>query len=190
MTSFDLSWTPAGGLNSTAQQVQYKAASSSTWLVAATLSATANFYTISGLADSTIYDFKVVNMCSYGGPTPGIPFQTINIVCPTVTVTPTYNSVSFSFTDLGGSVTEYRVDLLNSAGSSVLAFKTVTASGGTVADNFTGLTFSTNYNLRITPKAGTYTKQCPLIPFSTAALPSCSFPTGLSVVIDEDGSSS
>jgi hypothetical protein len=185
MASFDLSWTPAGGLNSTAQQVQYKAATSSTWIPVASLSATANSYTLPGLADNTIYDFSIVNICTFGGPTAGVSFQTISIVCPTVTTTPSYNSVSFNFDSLGGSVTEYRVDLMNGAGNSTIAFKTITSSSGTVADSFTGLDFSTNYNLRITPKAGTYTKQCPLVPFATAALPTCSAPTSLTVEIDD-----
>lgn len=190
MTSFDLNWTPAGGLNSTGQQVQYKAAVSSTWIVATTLNASADSYTISDLNDNTIYDFRIVNMCSYGGPTPGSSFQTINFVCPTIIVTPTYNSVSFSFTHLGGSVTQYRVDLLNGAGTSTIAFKTISSPSGTVADSFTGLSTETNYQLRLTPKAGTFSEQCPLEPFTTAPYPTCNIPADLTVEINEEGSSS
>lgn len=182
MSSFDLSWTPAGGLNSTGQQVQYKVSSSSTWLVATTLSASANFYTVESLLENTIYDFRVVNMCSFGGPTPGSAFQTIDFVCPDdVTITPTFNSVSFSFSHVGGNVTEYRVDLLNAAGSSVIAFKTITSPGSTVTDSFTGLSNETNYKLRIIPKAGSYTESCALEAFATSALPVCNLPSGLTV---------
>jgi hypothetical protein len=185
MSAFDLSWTPAGGLNSTAQQVQYKLSSSSTWLVAGTLSASANSYTVDDLDENTIYDFRIINMCSYGGPTPGAPFQTIDFVCPEVTITTTYNSVSFSFAHVGGSVTEYRVDLLNAAGSSIIAFKNITSPGSTVANSFTGLSNETNYKLRITLKTGTYTEQCPLISFTTAPFPTCEMPSGLTAVISE-----
>jgi len=64
-----------------------------------------------------------------------------------------------------------------------VATKTVTASGGTVSDSFTGLTPSTNYQLRITPKAGDFSKQCPAEEFATTATPTCNTPTGLTVII-------
>lgn len=183
MGSFLLNWTPAGGLNSTGQQVQYKLSTDSTWTTAATLSASAATYTVNSLLDNTIYDFRVVNLCSFGGPTSGTNFQTINLTCPTVSVTPTYNSVSFSFTNLGASVTEYRADLLNAAGSLVLAFKNITAAGVTISDSFVGLSASTDYQLRITVKAGTFSRVCTASAFTTAALPSCSSPSGLAVTV-------
>jgi hypothetical protein len=133
--------------------------------------------------DNTIYDFRVVNLCSFGGPTSGTTFQAVNLTCPTVTVTPTYNSVSFSFSNLGASVTEYRVDLLNAAGSLVLAFKNITATGGTMSDSFVGLSASTGYQLRVTVKAGTFSKVCGASSFTTAALPSCGVPSGLAVTV-------
>jgi hypothetical protein len=183
MSSFILNWTPAGGLNSTGQQVQYKQSTSSTWITAATLSASANTYTITSLLDNVIYDFQIVNLCTFGGPTSGASFQTISLTCPTVSTTPTYNSVSFNFPNLGGSITEYRVDLMDAPGTSILAFKTITASGTTISDTFLGLSYSTNYQLRVTVKANTYTKQCPLVPFTTDNLPTCDAPTSLSVTI-------
>lgn len=184
MSSFLLNWTPAGGLNSSGQEVQYKLSTVGTWTTATTVSASTDEYTIDDLLDNTIYDFQIVNLCTYGGPTTGTNFQTINIICPTVTITPTYNSVGFSFTNLGASITEYRVDLLNGAGTTVLAFKNIAAAGSTITDNFVGLSASTSYKLRLTVKAGTYSKQCSADTFSTAALPSCSAPSGLSVTVD------
>jgi hypothetical protein len=183
MGSFLLNWTPAGGLNSTGQQVQYKVSTDSTWTTVTTLSASASTYTVLGLVDNTIYDFRVVNLCSFGGPTSGTNFQTINLTCPTVTVTPTYNSVSFSFPNLGASVTEYRVDLLNAAGSLVLAFKNITATGVTMSDSFVGLSSVTGYQLRVTVKAGTFSKVCTASSFTTDALPSCGVPSGLAVTV-------
>lgn len=183
MSSFLLNWTPAGGLNSTGQEVRYKLSTTSTWTTAATVGATTDEYTVTGLLDNTIYDFQIVNLCSFGGPTTGTTFQTVNLTCPTVTTTPTYNSVGFSYTNLGASVTEYRVDLLNAAGTTVLAFKNITATGTTISDSFTGLSATTNYQLRVTVKAGMFSKQCALLPFTTAALPTCSAPSGLSVTV-------
>jgi hypothetical protein len=183
MASFILNWTPAGGLNSTGQQVQYKLSTSSTWITAATLGSSANTYTISSLLDNTIYDFQIVNLCTYGGPTTGSTFQTIKLTCPTVTATPTYNSVSFGFPDLGASVTDYRVDLLNAAGSSIIAFKNFTSLGTSISDNFMGLSPTTGYNLRVTVKAGSYTNVCALVPFTTDPTPTCNAPSSLTVTI-------
>lgn len=183
MSSFILNWTPAGGITSTGQQVQYKLSTASTWTTAATVSAGTNTYTATGLWDNTIYDFQIVNLCSLGGPTSGTNFQTINIVCPTVTITPTYNSVSFSFAHPGASITEYRVDLLDNAGTTVIAFKNITPSGGTVSDSFLGLTAATNYKLKLTVKAGTYSKACPVQSFSSEPFPTCDAPTALTVTI-------
>jgi hypothetical protein len=160
-------------------------------LLAATLSATADSYTVTGLDENVLYDFRISNLCSFGGPTPGASFQIIGFVCPDLTVTPTYNGVSFSFTHVGGSVTSYRVDLLNAAGSSIVAFKNITSPSGMVADSFTGLSASTSYQLRLTMKVGsTYSEVCSLEPFSTTALPACSMPVNLTVAFFEEDSDS
>lgn len=189
MASFDLSWTPAGGANSTGQQVQYKDADSSTWLVASSLDSSEDTYTVSGLLDNVIYDFRIVNLCAFGGPTPGAVFQIVNIICPTVSRTPTHNTVSFSFPHpTGTDLTEYRVDLMNGAGTAVLAFKNIVPVTSPVSDSFTGLSSSTSYNLRVTAKAGSYSKVCPLSAFSTTAPPVCNMPTALTVVVGEDES--
>jgi hypothetical protein len=184
MSSFLLNWTPAGGLNSTGQQVQYKQSSSSTWITVTTVGPSTTTYTATGLLDNVIYDFQIVNLCTYGGPTSGTSFQSINLTCPTVQVTPTFNSASFSFSNLGGSVTEYKVDLLDASGSSVIASKNTVAPTGTISDSFTGLDPQTNYQIRVTVKAGTYTKQCPAASFATSPLPVCDPPTNLTGTIN------
>jgi hypothetical protein len=184
MSSFLLNWTPAGGLNSTGQQVQYKQSNSSTWITATTLGPGAATYAATGLLDNVIYDFQIVNICTYGGPSSGTSFQTINLTCPTVQITPTFNSVGFSFSHLGGSVSEYKVDLLNAAGTTIIAFKNMAASGATISDSFTGLDPSTNYQVRVTVKAATYSKQCVAASFTTNALPTCNAPTSLIAFIN------
>jgi hypothetical protein len=191
MVSFDLSWIPASGLNSTGQQVQYKESVSSTWLVATNLSATADSYTVEGLDENVVYDFRISNLCSFGGPTNGAVFEIVGFVQPSLQVTPTYNTVAFSFTHVGGSVTQYRMDLMNAAGTSIVAFKNITSPSGMVADSFTGLSASTSYNLRLTMKVGTtYSDVGDLTPFSTTALPTCSMPTALMVTFFEEESDS
>jgi hypothetical protein len=186
MASFDLSWVPAGSLISVSQQVQYKEAASSTWLVAATLSASTEVYIVDGLTDNTIYDFRIVTDCAFGGPTPSAPFQIIDFVCPEVTITPTFELMGFSFVHLGGSITEYQVDLLDDTGEEVLDTKIFSSPSGTIVDSFTGLDPDTSYGLGITLTAGVYLEQCPVETFSTAAVPSCMVPSNVTVDMYED----
>lgn len=57
-SSFAVSWTAASGASS--YEVQYKAASASTWTTATT---SATSYTVSGLAASTAYNYQVRTVC-------------------------------------------------------------------------------------------------------------------------------
>lgn len=186
MPSFVLNWMPAGGLNSTGQQVQYKESTSGTWITATTLGSLANTHTIDSLLDNVFYDFRIVNVCLYGGPTNGTTITDIALICPSISITPSFNNVSFSFPELGGSITGYTVHVLNAAGNTVIATKTPTPSGGTVADSFTGLSAETDYNLRLTITAGARSQVCTMNEFTTAALPTCDAPTSLNVTIEAE----
>ncbi len=183
MGTFNLNWTPPGGLNSTAQEVQYKASTSSTWLVATTLGATEDSYTVEDLLDNVLYDFRIVNICASGGPVPGATMQSIDFVCPTVNVTPASDTIGFNFSHVGGSVTSYDVELLDDAGTSVLDSKTVSSPGSVVSDSFTGLDATTDYNLRVKMHAGMRVKVCPLVAVTTTVVPTCGIPSGLVVSI-------
>jgi hypothetical protein len=180
MASFDLSWTPAGSLISVSQQVQYKAAASSTWLVAATLSATANSYTVEGLEDNTIYDFRIVTDCAFGGPTPSASYQIIDFVCPHLTITPDYESVSFSFIHSGGSVDSYLVELTDDVFNEIFASTSFPLPSGALTHTFTDLDQNTDYGLRITIVADVYSEEC-RTEFTTAFNPVCETPSNVTV---------
>lgn len=171
-----LNWTPGSG--STSQDVQYKLASNTSWTTHATVGGSVNTSSILGLSDNLIYDFRVVSSCSGGSPAASTTVNQINIICPTVTLTTTNTSVSYSFTAIGGSVNGYVVDLLNSSGSTVL--QTNTAVSGT----FSGLTASTAYKVRVTANAGTFTKVCTAQDITTNALSACPAPTGVTATLD------
>lgn len=190
MAAFELHWTPVNDGNSTGQEVQYKAASSLTWLTADTVSASTSSYTIDTLYENTIYDFRIVNVCTYGGPAAGSIFQTAGLTCPTLMITPTHNGVSFSFYHLGGDVNEYRVDLLDASGSGVIAFKNILPLFNPMVDSFTGLSASTTYRLRVTVRAEAHSNVCNDVGFATTAVPTCSAPTGLVGVIGDEESES
>lgn len=180
MASFDLSWTPADSAITVSQEVQYKEAASSTWLVAATLSATADSYTASDLDDNTIYDFRIVTDCAFGGPTPTAPYQVIDFVCPEMTIDATFELVNFSFLHVGGSVTEYEVELLDASGTSVLDSDSFSSPSGTVSGSFTGLDPDTSYQIRVSLSAGFYSESC-VEDFDTAGVPSCAVPSNVTV---------
>jgi hypothetical protein len=179
-TSFDLSWTPAGDLNSTAQQVQYAIAGSSDWVTVVTLSAIDNSYTVSGIDYNQMFDFRIVNICKYGGPIPSSTFQSINISCPTVDIVPAYDTVTFNFDELGGSVTSYQLDILSQEDGSTVTSQTV-PTDNPVSVSFMGLVPTSGYYLVVTPQAGAFSNRCPGIPFSTTDPPPCNGPTDLTV---------
>jgi hypothetical protein len=64
-TSVSLSWTD-NSTNEDGFQVEYKASSSSTWLVFTTTSANATSATVTGLTAGTSYDFRVAAKNAYG----------------------------------------------------------------------------------------------------------------------------
>jgi hypothetical protein len=183
MATANLTWTPAGGANSLSQDVQYKVSTSSTWITHSNVGPSINTATITGLLDNTVYDFRVINNCSVGGPTPATQYQTVNLTCPVVTVTPSYDSIGYSFTHLGASVDSYTVELLNASDGVVATINELTPSG-TVTNSFTGLTASTVYKVRVTVKVGsTFSKQCTATTTGTIAAPTCDPPTGVSATM-------
>jgi hypothetical protein len=179
-----LTWTPAGGSNSASQDVQYRVRGAGSWTTFQTVSASTATLPITGLTDNVIYEFRVVNNCTVGGPTPSNEDEDIKFTCPVLTVTDTYNSVSVSFTHLGGAVNAYDIQLLNTAGNTVLSTFAVSSPSGTVSHTFTGLTASTSYNVRVIPKATgdtAYSKtDCALSAVTTDGTPTCDAPTSVS----------
>lgn len=186
MATSSITWTPVGGSNSTGQTVQYKLASDSSWVAHSSVGPNVSAATITGLTDNLIYDFRVVNICSVGGTLPSPLDQAINITCPTINLTPTYNSLAYSYTHLGGSINSYLVELLN-AGNTVVSSQTVSSPSSIVSGNFTGLASSSIYRTRITAYAigssETFNKVCLSSDATTSAPPTCSAPTSVSATL-------
>ena len=182
MATAVLNWNAPGGSNSINQTVKYRLNGASSWTTFANVSASTATSTITGLSDNLIYEFQVINNCTVGGPSNSTSDFKIKIICPSVTTTPTYNSVAFSFAHVGGDISKYVVDLMNSDGTSILGTKTFVSPSGTISDTFTGLTGSTAYQLRVTIYAGTsfsFSKVCTNTSFSTSVTPTCSAPTAV-----------
>ena len=175
-----INWTPGGGANVTSQEVQYRVLGATNWTTAASgLSGSASTYTITGLNVNTIYQFRIVSNCTFGGPIYSAIMEDIEWFCPTITVTPTHNTITYSFSALGGSISAYTVDLLASNQSTVVQTKT-TVSG--VFDSGS-ITPETTYYVRLTLTAGSLTNVCTAVSTATTAAPTCPIPTILGVNI-------
>jgi hypothetical protein len=181
--NINLTWTTGGGAAS--QDVQYKLASGSTWTTHSNVAGNITSATISGLQDNLIYDFRVITNCTGGTPAPSLSTQQVNLICPTVTITPTDTTVAYSFTNVAGSTTGYTVHLLDAAGTSILQTQSPSVTG-TVSGTFSTLTQSTTYKVRVTIIAGSFTKVCSLVNAVTTATPVCNAPTNVSASLQDE----
>lgn len=181
-----INWTPAGGSNSVNQTVQYKATTSATWISFGTVAAGIATATITGLVNNTKYDFQILDNCSVGGPTASIAAHGLQFACPTVTLTPTYNSVQFDFTLTGiGDITKIDVQLLTSDNTTVAGTQTITGpTNSAYTKTFTGLSASTTYYGRLIQYADTsYTGNCASQSTTTAVTPACIAPTNVTATL-------
>ena len=179
-----LTWTVGSGASS--QDVQYKLASSSTWITHENVAGNVTTSSIAGLLDNRIYDFRVITNCPGGTPSGSPPTQQIKITCPVVSATPSDVSIAYSFPELGGSITAYTVKLYNSDGSLELASQVPTGTT-TRSGTFTALTQSTSYKIRVIVTAGSFSKtDCPFVDVTTTVTPACNPPTNVTASVDPD----
>jgi len=199
MANFTITWTAPGALTSTGQVVEYRDISANgSWTGSVTVGPTVGSYIFIGLDDDTAYEFRVTNNCVFGGPT-----VSTNILsgafptCPAVTVTPNYTTllgtyITVSYTPPATyNYQIYDFVLTNAAGTSVIASNLgVIPSGvGVQTFNFTGLTASTTYQVRLQVKidlsgtgVGPYaTEDCIANTATTPASVVCNTPNLISV---------
>ena len=190
MATLTLSWTSPGGPNVTGFNAFYRIRGGGSYTAhsgnpqsAATTSVT---WTVS---ENTIYEAYVETICTVGGPTPATEAEAIRFTCPIVAPTGTdHDSISYSFTHLGGSVNAYDVILYASDGTTVLETDNITAPSGTISGTFGyAATASTAYKIKVIPKATgdiAYSKtDCALVDVTTSPTPTCAAPTGVSASI-------
>lgn len=179
-----LTWSIGAG--ATTQNVQYKLSSATTWTTFSTVGGSATTETVTGLDDNLIYNFRIVTYRSGGTPAPSSPISKINIICPSVTTTPTDTTVAYSFPEIGGDVDGYTVKIYDSAGTTEVASSTPTGTT-TRTGTLTGLTASTSYKLKVIPSAGSLTKtDCSFTSVSTTAPPVCSIPTNVVATLEPE----
>ena len=169
-----INWTPGGGGNIASQEVQYRVQGTTNWTTAVSgLSASASTYTITNLAVNTIYEFRVISNCNISDTIASATMTDIEWFCPTITVTPTHNTITYSFSALGGSISAYSVQLLSNDLSTVI--QTLTTVSGVF--NSVSIAPSTSYKVRLTLTAGTNTNVCTPVSTATTTPPTCPIPT-------------
>ena len=182
--SASLNWSLDNNANNGPELVQYKFDSVSNWTTANTLAANTTSAGITGLTQNKIYNFQIVNNCPFGGPSPSTVFKTIELTCPTVNLTSTSNSITYSFVSQGGDIDTYTIDLFDSTGNNLVQTKVESAPfASTVSNKFTGLGASTTYQARVTVKAGAFNKVCSTQAITTPNVPSCPTLTNFKVTV-------
>lgn len=164
-TQATLNWTAAA--NALTYNVEYKASSSSTWISAGSTSLTSK--TISGLSQATIYDWRVMTICS-GPSNPFVAAQfttsgTNGCGVPTgLNVTTIGNtSATFNCASLSG-VSYYQYQIRVAGTSSWYSY--VSMNNTTVIN---GMMMNTAYEFRMRSKCGgVYSPFSPIVTFSTA----------------------
>lgn len=160
MATITLTWTPAGGANSTGQQVQRKTGAGA-FATIATLSASANTYADTSASDNTYYTYQIVTVCTQGGPTESTDVSAIKILCPTVDVTLTANltanTADLSFPALAAGLTYNSVTLMQ--GSTTIGTQLINTAGPSVK-SFSNLSFGTTYTYNYSVTSNGVTKNC------------------------------
>lgn len=182
MATFNLTWTPATGPNAGQQRVQYRIKGTSTWTIHTTLGSTVNSYSGLVLADNTLYQFAIVNLCLLGNQIYSQIFEGIKFICPVVTLTPGVAFINFSFPHLGGSIDKYDIEIYDA--SFVYLGKVTKYPATTITGTLNNLTPNTSYNIKVKPYAEGYVKSdCAYSNDSTLVSPTCSAASDLSAVL-------
>lgn len=177
-----ISWMLDSNSNNQSQTVQYKLNTASNYSTASSVSSIATSSSITGLQQNRLYNFQIVNNCLTGGPSPSTSVTAIEFTCPNVNLTSTSNSVTYSFVGLNGDIDTYVATLLDSTGINIIQTKQITGPfSPTVGDIFTGLNSNTTYQVKLTVKAGAYSKDCNAQTITTPNIPSC--PTASNFIV-------
>lgn len=154
MATFTLTWTPVITGNVTAQRASYRQKSvggaflTTGFSPSNDLSTAATTTDHGSLTDNTIYEFKISNICTTGGPTDntnGI-IEQIVFACIAPTLSQTTTTATAAYTGLPSDITKVRFTLRKTSDNSLVSGPTtVTVVGGAASVTPTGLTPTTSY---------------------------------------------
>jgi hypothetical protein len=105
------------------------------------------------------------------------------LTCPDpVTLTPTTDTIGYSFTHITGSVT-YTVSLYDGSGTTLISSQShITTDPATISGSFDSLSSGTAFRVQISIAAGTKTNTCAFMVTSTTGAP-CNPPTDVNAIL-------
>ncbi len=152
MATFTIDWSLENSTSHINYKLYYRVAGTSLWT---TLFTTANSYVLHGLTNNYIYDVQVQNINNFDNPT-SLLMQAIGITDPLPILSPTNNTVAYSFTNLSYFMTSYTVTIaLTSTPGTIIQTQEHSATD-TITGILTGLSNSTAYTISITPVANQF----------------------------------
>lgn len=166
--TFTITWVPAENASAFNQIVEVKKTTDTLWTPYQTVSGSTTTTTVTGLEVNTLYDFKIVSICNYGGSASSNKVTLVNFACPSVLTSETDTTISYSFPHPMGSVSEITVQLVSDDETGTLS--TQTPTGAEISGTFTGLAAGTPYKIRVILASDPFSKTCPLIAVTTRTL--------------------
>ncbi len=178
VSSANISWGSVTGANN--YDVEYKATSSSTWIsvVSGTTSTSAS---LSGLASSTSYDWRVRSNCTSGSSSfSSIQFTTLaSPVCnsPSGLTTSSITSASANLSwSIATGANSYNVEYKANSSSTWISLVSGTTSRSA---SLSGLIASTSYNWRVRSNCSSGSSSFSSTQFTTSPAAVCNAPTSL-----------
>jgi len=173
MADFEIQWTkPVSTIYK--QEIYLRLRYTSEYSLIAELEGDVFYYTITGLLDNKIYEYKIKTYCLTSGPGETAVKSFIKINCPTFTTSNITlkcdRTFDYSFLALGKDINSYDIVLLNNAGTE-LSRQTKTTPltvGSAITGTFSSLAAETIYKIRVEPKAYEFTRTtCSVVTVTT-----------------------
>lgn len=119
-------------------------------------------------ATNNAYTYKAESQC-VDASRPSALYNFGIFTCPTLSLTRTNNSISYSFPTFAGTmIDKYKLELFDSTGSVLIDTDIYTpAFAGTISGIFTGLSDNTVYKVKITSMYSTYSSSCSIQSITT-----------------------
>lgn len=110
-------------------------------------------------ANNTYYTYKATSNCNVPQ---SVTVNYANITCPTLSVTPSLDSIAYSFATVGGQIDSYKVELWDISGANLIHTDTYTTFG-TLTGSFNYLDAGTGYKVRVVPYIGATAFPCAFV---------------------------
>lgn len=173
MATITLNWTPVNDVNSTGQIVQRAIASAGAWVDIANLGAAVNTYTDTTAVFNVLYNYRIVNICLEGGPTPSSEVSKGKPLCPEL-LDPTLSmdSATIHLPALTGDAVYGSYTLLDSGNIVVAQGMIGSPSQGPNDFVLSGLASNAGYTFQFEVIVGTTKIVCEQR-FTSAVVPNC-----------------